>query len=208
MAKVFIEDSTLTAIGNAIRNKKGTNNLINPANFAAEIEGIETGSTSSGGDSETLKALIDRSLTSITIPNGVTTIGGYAFRGCSKLTNVTIPSSVTEIKGYAFSGCSQLTNVTISNGVTTIGSDAFSSCSKLTNVTIPSSVTSIGSYALRIGSTSSKATITMMSETPPDIMTTAFDTSKLEKIRIPAAALEAYSNNTNWSSLISYFETY
>ena len=47
-------------------------------------------------------------LTSLTIPSGVTSIGGAAFRGCSGLTNLTIPSSVTSIGNYAFSGCSIL----------------------------------------------------------------------------------------------------
>ncbi|MBQ9667825.1 MAG: leucine-rich repeat domain-containing protein [Prevotella sp.] len=55
-----------------------------------------------------------------------------------------IPSSVTSIGDYAFSGCSGLTSATIPSGVTSIGSSAFSSCSGLTSVTIPSSVKNIG----------------------------------------------------------------
>ena len=50
MAKVFIEDSTLTAIGNAIRNKRGTTDLIDPADFAGEIDAIETGGGGGGAD--------------------------------------------------------------------------------------------------------------------------------------------------------------
>jgi Leucine-rich repeat (LRR) protein len=81
------------------------------------------------------------------IPDNVTSIGNYAFDGCSRLTSVTIPNSVTTIGNYAFDGCSRLTSVTIPNGVTSIGSYAFSGCSSLTNVTIPDSVTSIGNSA-------------------------------------------------------------
>ncbi len=61
----------------------------------------------------------------ITIPNSVTSIGEYAFDGCSGLTSVTIPNSVTSIGSGAFYGCSGLTSVTIPNSVTSIGSGAF-----------------------------------------------------------------------------------
>ena len=86
-------------------------------------------------------------LTSLTIPSGVTSIGGAAFRGCSGLTNLTIPSSVTSIGNYAFSGCRGLTSLTIPSGVTSIGKSAFLGCSGLTSLTIPSSVTSISDRA-------------------------------------------------------------
>lgn len=65
------------------------------------------------------------SLTSITIPNSVTSIGGDAFWGCSSLTSITIPSSVTSIGTYAFSGCSSLTSIVIPDDVTYIGVHAF-----------------------------------------------------------------------------------
>ena len=83
-------------------------------------------------------------ITSVTIPDGVTSIGGYAFEGCSGLTSVTIPGSVTSIGGYAFGYCTGLTSVTIPAGVTSIGPSAFRDCTGLTRVEIPGSVTSIG----------------------------------------------------------------
>ena len=78
-----------------------------------------------------------------TIPNSVTSIGYYAFDGCSGLTLITIPNSVTSIGIAAFGGCSSLTSVTIGNSVTSIGEGAFAGCSGLTSVTIPNSVTTI-----------------------------------------------------------------
>ena len=87
------------------------------------------------------------SLKSVTIPSSVTTIGDNAFDDCYSLTSVTIPNSVTTIGYYAFELCFSLTSLTIPNSVTTIGSGAFCSCFSLTSVTIPNSVTTIGSSA-------------------------------------------------------------
>ena len=87
------------------------------------------------------------SLTSITIPNSVTTIGSGAFEWCSGLTSVTIPNSVTSIGEYAFYGCTGLTSIMIPNSVTSLGNSVFSGCTRLTSVTIPNSVTIIGTYS-------------------------------------------------------------
>ena len=86
-------------------------------------------------------------LTSVTIPDGVTSIGAGAFWGCTGLTSVTIPDSVTSIGGGAFAGCTSLITVTIPDGVTSIGVNAFNGCTGLTSVTIGNGVTSIGSWA-------------------------------------------------------------
>jgi len=86
-------------------------------------------------------------VTSVTIPNSVTSIGGGAFTACSGLTTLTIGSGVTSIGGYAFWACLGLASVTIPNTVTSIGDSAFQSCNGLTTLTIGSGVTSIGDYA-------------------------------------------------------------
>ena len=79
----------------------------------------------------------------LNIPDGVTSIGAYAFYNCSGLTSVTIPNGVTSIGDNAFRYCGGLTNMTIPNTVTNIGSGAFQSCCSLTDITIPDSVTRI-----------------------------------------------------------------
>ena len=86
-------------------------------------------------------------LAEYTIPDSVTTIGNWAFEGCSSLISVTIPDSVTTIEYAAFHDCSSLTSVTIGDSVTTIGEWAFSGCSSLTSAIIPDSVTTIGDGA-------------------------------------------------------------
>ncbi|MCC8077993.1 MAG: leucine-rich repeat domain-containing protein [Oscillospiraceae bacterium] len=87
-----------------------------------------------------------KSIATVVIGNGVTTIGEHAFYECSSLTSITIPDGVTSIGNSAFSSCS-LTSITIPDGVTSIGQLAFSSCSSLTSITIPDSVTSISEHA-------------------------------------------------------------
>ena len=98
-------------------------------------------------DGKTVTGVKDRNITSVVIPDGVTSIGNNAFQYCYNLTSVTIPDSVTSIGESAFSRCYNLTSVTIPDSVTSIGNNAFSGCSNLTSVTIPSSVTSIGGGA-------------------------------------------------------------
>ena len=64
----------------------------------------------------------------LVIPNSVTTIGDYAFSGCSGLTSITIPCNVTSIGNRTFESCSGLTSITIPNSVTSIGEGTFSDC--------------------------------------------------------------------------------
>lgn len=85
-------------------------------------------------------------ITSVTIPNTITSIGYCVFASCSSLTSVTIPNSVTSIEESAFEDC-RFTSITIPNSVTKIGNKAFKNCIQLTSIVIPNSVTSIGNYA-------------------------------------------------------------
>jgi hypothetical protein len=87
------------------------------------------------------QAFSSASLTNLTIPGGVASIGDYSFLSCSNLVSVTIPGSVTNIGDAAFAYCASLTSVLIPASVASIGPDAFADCSSLTSVAIPDSVT-------------------------------------------------------------------
>ena len=95
-------------------------------------------------------------LTSVTIPDNVTNIGGGLFLNCSSLTSVVLPKNITSLSAHSdqtmmmdypagfFEGCSSLTSFTIPSSVTSIGRNAFNGCHSLSSLTIPNSVTEIG----------------------------------------------------------------
>ena len=257
----------VTGVAGAIREKKGTTELINPQDFENEIRTIQTGVDTSDataiaddirlgktaygatgkmtgtiadydGSSEPASGMnlavriVDRSvtevmagdlsgimkignyafedcrrLTSVTIPDSVTSIGTSAFYNCSSLTSVTIPDSVTSIGYTVFYGCAGLTSIMIPDGVTIINGGAFSGCSSLTSITIPDSVTSIA-YSAFYGCSS------LTSISIPDSVTSIGDTAfsgchSLSSITIPNSVTSIgssafYGCGTNTTSGITY----
>ena len=83
-------------------------------------------------------------LESVTLQEGLESIDFEAFRNCTALTDITIPSTVTAISNGLFYDCDHLTSVTMQGNVTSIGDDAFRSCSALGSITIPTTVETIG----------------------------------------------------------------
>ena len=118
---------------------------------------------------------------------------GGAFAWCSSLTSVTIPNSVTSIGNSAFVYCSGLTSVTLPNSVISIGEGAFYGCSSLTSVTLPNSVTSIGYRAFYncsgLTSIVSKATV------PPALGNKVFPNPNSCNVIVPCGSLEAYTSS-------------
>lgn len=120
----------LTDVADAIREKKGTTEKINPQDFSEEIKGIESG----GGNAEIEYAdetiFGKDSYKNIKINEGVTSIGNYSFYYAPNIENVTLPSTMESIGEYCFA-YSSITNINLSDNIKSIGAYAFSRCSKL-----------------------------------------------------------------------------
>lgn len=119
-------------------------------------------------------------LTSITIPDGITSIGMYAFSQCRSLTNITIPDSVTTISSRAFDGCCALASVTISSSINNISTRAFYNCTSLRQCIVKA-------------------------EVPPYIASDAFaSTPSNMYIIVPSNKIDDYAAATNWSDMSNY----
>lgn len=124
------------------------------ADFGATIESNEWDSTigkgviTFDGDVTSLDNafLMCDKLTSVILPNSITSIGKQAFSGCTKLANINIPNGVKSIGGSAFYYCLKLENILIPEGVESIGDNAFDN-SGLQTIELPNSVVTIGEYS-------------------------------------------------------------
>jgi len=88
------------------------------------------------------------SITSIAMPNSVTTLGRKAFSSCEKLTSVQLSSGLTEIPEMAFHECTSLSSLTIPEGVTTLGNNALMKCNSLKSIQLPSTLTTMNQAAI------------------------------------------------------------
>lgn len=198
MSAYLIQDTTLTAIADAIRSKTGGSSPLTPDQMALAISDITTGS---GGDSSSEDGFISRAatsytntrvtsvgtycaynytaLTSINLP-AATSIGQYAFYGCTGLTNVNLPAA-TAIGQYTFSGCSNLECIDLSGSAKpTINTYAFQNCSKLNAVIIRSD------------------TVATLSGT--NALTDTLIPLGLGGIYVPDDLVDAYKAATNWAT--------
>ena len=142
-------------------------------------------------------------ITTINLPDGLTSIGAWAFYDCDAISSISIPNTVTAIGNEALYHCSSLTSLSIPNSVTTLGYEAFANCTLLTNVSLGSSVTSIGGYAFSYCPALAK--MTLKSETPPTPGDYIFSNSSAPTCYIPCGTLSAYQSSA-WATLVASIE--
>lgn len=135
------------------------------------------------------------SLSTITLPNSIKSLGTGAFYDCDTLKTVKLPTGITKIAKQAFYHCGFLQSITIPQNVTEIGAEAFAACSKLTTISLPSALTTIG-----IASFHSTG---LTSITLPEGMTTiepgTFGKSKLKSIKLSKSLKQITSNNESYN---------
>ena len=149
---------------------------------------------------------------SVTIEEGCTYIGEYAFDLMTNMTTVTIPSSVIEIGEGAFSYCWRLSSINLTRGLKTIGDLAFEFCripgessGGLESITIPSTVTYIGSGAFQ--SCRNMQSIKMESSTPPAVTNPFTGIPKTSCILyVPAGSKSAYQSAEVWCNFTNIVE--
>lgn len=162
LKEVIINENVSTIKGNVFKHCPSLESIRVNGNthYSSKLNGTQLNCISNGGtiitgckntklDNTTLKIIGDESfvgsgITTLVVPQNISSIGEYAFENCTALTSVSIPKSCT-IGDYAFTDCTALESVTTSSG--TIGKQAFSDCTSLSNVTIGDKITQIDNYA-------------------------------------------------------------
>lgn len=169
-------------------------------------------------------------ITSIELPESVTTLGTYAFANCKSLKNFKYPPLLTTVPDYCFYNCASLESVELHEGIKTVGSRVFEGCTSLKSMVFPEGITSIGSssqtfygcssleyvvlpstlttcgYLVNNACTSIKAVIAR-AETPSTLSTSSSNNNWWSKVTVyvPSEdALNKYKAKSGWKNLTNY----
>ena len=241
--------ASVTAIGNNAFYDSGLTELVIPANVTSLGEAafescaalekivVEEGNPcfDSREDCNAIirtdgdKAILVVGCKNTRIPASVTSIGDYAFSGCTGLTEFTVPGHITSIGKNAFAYCYGLAELTISDGVTSIGESAIKACNRLTKLAIPNSVTYIGETAFNtcrglteivIGSgvtyigdfafnnCSALVTVFSLNTTPPQIFSSTYmsSTLSLATLHVPEGCKSLYGQAEGWKRFLNILD--
>lgn len=144
------------------------------------------------------------SITSLVIPDSVTTIGWQSFANCAYLTSVKFGNGLISIGDEAFYGCSALTSVKLQSGTTTIGNTTFGGCNGATSIMLPETIESIGSSAFN--TCDSLQSFTIQAIVPPTIGEYAFKWPLTFTIYVPAEVVDTYKSAEGWSVYASIIQ--
>lgn len=196
MAKRTVEESSLTAVADAIRRKAGVaGDLIFPADFVNAVEGIWDYS-----------CLMDGSVTDLVIPNSVTKLRTAAFQDCKNLRRIELHDNVSEIGSSCFFSCEVLREVILPPKVKELRAHTFFLCWSLNKVDcwitdIPESDTfgyceRLYALIIRSDTVCTLSNINAFNSGSSMVMGTGF-------IYVPRALVDDYKAATNWSTFAS-----
>ena len=194
MAYRKVDEASLTAVADSIREKGGTTGaLAFPDGFVSAVQAIQAG----GGEADSsFKDIIEGTAVNPTLPSDLTKIGDYVFYNYKNLALTSLPDGLTSIGSNAFSKCTNLALTSLPNGLTSIGGNAFNRCIKIAFTSLPDGLTSIDDYAFQ--GCSGLTTITFEG-TPSYIGPSVFSScANLTTINVPWA--EGAVANAPWSA--------
>lgn len=193
MSEYLIQRDTLTSIANSIRSRTGSKEGLTPSQMPDAISKMKVGNATEPYTEETYNSegkLVNANL------YGYDQMRSKMFQDCSYLTSVSLPNGLTSISDYAFDKCTNLALTSLPDGITSIGSLAFANCTKLALTSLPSGVKTIDDMAF---SGCTGLTSMTFNGTPTSISSTAFqDCTNLTTVNVPWA--EGAVANAPWGA--------
>ena len=150
------------------------------------------------------------SLSSISLPSGITSLGDACFRGCSSLTSISLPSGITELGKGCFYGCSSLTSINLPSSITSLGESCFSGCRSLTSIELPSNITSLGGDCFRY--CISLTSMLCLAVEPPIYSPKQYHDPHVvyntTRLYVPKESIDKYKQNSAWNGAKGIYPLY
>lgn len=145
------------------------------------------------------------SISSVSIPEGITILRRRVFNSCQNLTSIVFPSSLKTIDEYAFAGCSSLSTINLPDNLEALGKECFSYCPSIKNVRIPASVNNIGEGVFL--NSNDLETVTVQNANPADIASNTFANCNNTTLYVPKGCRNSYLNEYFWKDFKEIIET-